>query len=70
MRAPSTRASTSPCRLTCSLPSPPGARLGFTFRPLPPAISGQMVYDGPELYFSVKDGQPDDFAKGASEVLK
>jgi hypothetical protein len=28
-----------------------------------------MVYDGPELYFTVKDGQPDDFARGASELL-
>ena len=42
---------------------------GFTFRPLT-RDGGQMVYDGPELYFTVKDGQPDDFARGASEALK
>ena len=42
---------------------------GFVFRPLT-RDGGQMVYDGPELYFSVKDGQPADFAKGASELLK
>ncbi|WP_029922511.1 YjbH domain-containing protein [Nevskia soli] len=42
---------------------------GFTFRPLT-RDGGQMVYDGPELYFSVKDGQPSDFARGASELLK
>lgn len=42
---------------------------GFTFRPLT-RDGGQMVYDGPELYFTVKDGQPADFARGASELLK
>jgi len=42
---------------------------GFTFRPLT-RDGGQMVYDGPELYFTVKDGQPEDFARGASELLK
>ncbi len=42
---------------------------GFTFRPLT-RDGGQMVYDGPELYFTVKDGQPGDFARGASELLK
>lgn len=42
---------------------------GFTFRPLT-RDGGQMVYDGPELYFTVKNGQPDDFAKGGSELLK
>ncbi len=42
---------------------------GFTFRPLT-RDGGQMVYDGPELYFTVKDGQPDDFARGASDLLK
>ena len=42
---------------------------GFTFRPLT-RDGGQMVYDGPELYFTVKDGQPADFARGASDLLK
>lgn len=42
---------------------------GFTFRPLT-RDGGQMVYDGPELYFTLKDGQPADFARGASELLK
>lgn len=42
---------------------------GFAFRPLT-RDGGQMVYDGPELYFTVKDGQPSDFARGASELLK
>lgn len=41
---------------------------GFTFRPLT-RDGGQMVYDGPELYFTVKDGQPADFARGAGEIL-
>jgi len=41
----------------------------FTFRPLT-RDGGQMVYDGPELYFSLKGGQPSDFAAGASELLK
>ncbi len=42
---------------------------GFTFRPLT-RDGGQMVYDGPELYFSVKDGQPADFERGQAELLK
>lgn len=42
---------------------------GFSFRPLT-RDGGQMVYDGPELYFSVKDGQPDDFARGAGDLLR
>jgi hypothetical protein len=41
---------------------------GFAYRPLT-RDGGQMVYDGPELYFTVKDGQPSDFARGASELL-
>lgn len=42
---------------------------GFTLRPLT-RDGGQMVYDGPEMYFTIRDGQPDDFARGASELLK
>lgn len=42
---------------------------GFTFRPLT-RDGGQMVYDGPELYSTVNNGQPSDFARGASEVLQ
>jgi hypothetical protein len=42
---------------------------GFAFRPLT-RDGGQMVYDGPELYYTVTGGQPDDFANGASELLK
>jgi len=42
---------------------------GFTFRPLT-RDGGQMVYDGPELYDTVKDGQPEDFSRGATELLK
>ncbi len=42
--------------------------VGFTFRPLT-RDGGQMVYDGPELYYSVQDGQPSDFAGGAGEIL-
>lgn len=41
----------------------------FAFRPLT-RDGGQMVYDGPELYFTVKGDQPEDFARGASELLK
>ena len=41
---------------------------GFTFRPLT-RDGGQMVYDGPELYSTVNDGQPSDFAKGAQDLL-
>lgn len=42
---------------------------GFTFRPLT-RDGGQMVYDGPELYFTLQGGQPEDMAKGAGEILK
>ena len=42
---------------------------GFTFRPLT-RDGGQMVYDGPELYYTVKDGQPSDFARGAGALLQ
>jgi hypothetical protein len=42
---------------------------GFTFRPLT-RDGGQMVYDGPELYFVENSGQPSDFASGASELLR
>ena len=42
---------------------------GFTFRPLT-RDGGQMVYDGPELYFTEKGGQPDDFARGAPDLFK
>jgi hypothetical protein len=41
----------------------------FSFRPLT-RDGGQMVYDGPELYFAVQGSQPADFARGASELLK
>ncbi|MDR3415410.1 MAG: YjbH domain-containing protein [Nevskia sp.] len=41
----------------------------FAFRPLT-RDGGQMVYDGPELYFTVHDGQPSDFVRGADELLK
>jgi hypothetical protein len=41
---------------------------GFAFRPLT-RDGGQMVYDGPELYFTVGDGTPSDFARGAKDVL-
>jgi hypothetical protein len=42
---------------------------GFVFRPLT-RDGGQTVYDGPELYYVVEEGQPDQFARGASELLK
>jgi len=42
---------------------------GFVFRPLT-RDGGQMVYDGPELYSTVTDGQPSDFARGGSELFK
>ena len=42
---------------------------GFTFRPLT-RDGGQMVYDGPELYYSLRDGQPDGFARQAAEIFK
>jgi hypothetical protein len=41
----------------------------FVFRPLT-RDGGQMVYDGPELYSTIKDGQPSDFAKGAGDLLR
>ncbi len=41
----------------------------FAFRPLT-RDGGQMVYDGPELYFTLPDSQPPDFAHGASELFK
>ena len=42
---------------------------GFAFRPLT-VDGGQMVYDGPELYYTVEGGQPADFARGAGDLLK
>jgi hypothetical protein len=42
--------------------------LGITFRPLT-RDGGQMVYDGPELYSTVQGAEPDDVARGASELL-
>ena len=42
---------------------------GFTFRPLT-RDGGQMVYDGPELYETIRGNQPSDFARGASDLLK
>jgi hypothetical protein len=41
----------------------------FMFRPLT-RDGGQMVYDGPELYSIVDDGEPAAFARGAGELLK
>jgi len=41
----------------------------FMFRPLT-RDGGQMVYDGPELYSLVDDGEPAAFARGAAELLK
>lgn len=42
---------------------------GFAFRPLT-RDGGQMVYDGPELYYTVESGQPNDFARGAGDLFK
>jgi hypothetical protein len=42
---------------------------GFAFRPLT-RDGGQMVYDGPELYYSVREGAPEDFSKGAPDLTK
>ena len=41
----------------------------FTFRPLT-RDGGQMVYDGPELYFTTEHNQPADFRSGAAELLR
>lgn len=41
----------------------------FAFRPLT-RDGGQMVYDGPELYYTLQNEQPSDFAQGALELFK
>jgi hypothetical protein len=42
---------------------------GFVFRPLT-RDGGQMVYDGPELYYTVQQGAPDQFNRDAPELLR